>query len=103
MSKHARKTRPLVASSTVFTTNKNNFKMSDDGGEHVADQYDDANRAFLQSFMARGTLTLKEGQELLAAIFRVQEGLLRIHLKNYAKLIGSQEDQMQRKMLPKPI
>lgn len=30
--------------------------------------YNDANRAFLQAFMARGTLTFREGQKVLAAI-----------------------------------
>ena len=37
-------------------------------------QYNDGNRAFLQALMARGTMTFKEGQEVLAAIFTVQEG-----------------------------
>ncbi|KFZ25377.1 hypothetical protein V502_00143 [Pseudogymnoascus sp. VKM F-4520 (FW-2644)] len=39
-----------------------------------AAQYDDSNRAFLQAFMARGTLTFKEGRPLLAAIFSVKDG-----------------------------
>jgi len=34
----------------------------------LPDGYNDGNRAFLQAFMARGTLTLQEGQSLLAAI-----------------------------------
>lgn len=37
-------------------------------------QYDDSNRAFLQAFMARGTLTFKEARPLLAAIFSVKDG-----------------------------
>lgn len=36
--------------------------------------YLDGNRAFLQALMARGTMTLKEGQKVLAAIFTIQEG-----------------------------
>jgi hypothetical protein len=47
--------------------------MADDG-DHVAGQYNDSNRAFLQSFMARGTLNFKEAQDLLAAIFTVDSG-----------------------------
>jgi hypothetical protein len=39
-----------------------------------ADGYNDGNRAFLQAFFARGQMTLKEGQKILAAIFSVQEG-----------------------------
>ncbi|KFX89489.1 hypothetical protein V490_06990 [Pseudogymnoascus sp. VKM F-3557] len=39
-----------------------------------AGQYDDSNRAFLQAFMARGTLTFKEARPLLAAIFSVKDG-----------------------------
>ncbi|EKD21453.1 RING-like domain-containing protein [Drepanopeziza brunnea f. sp. 'multigermtubi' MB_m1] len=34
--------------------------------------YDDGNRAFLQSFMARGTMTLKQAKPMLAAIFTIQ-------------------------------
>ncbi|KAI0202496.1 Nse1 non-SMC component of SMC5-6 complex-domain-containing protein [Astrocystis sublimbata] len=40
----------------------------------VAGQYNDGNRAFLQAFLARGTLTLKEAKPVLAAIFSAQEG-----------------------------
>ncbi|KAL2136758.1 hypothetical protein VTI74DRAFT_1799 [Chaetomium olivicolor] len=36
--------------------------------------YNDANRAFLQAFMARGTLTFKEGQQILASIKSASEG-----------------------------
>ncbi|KFY47508.1 hypothetical protein V496_10625 [Pseudogymnoascus sp. VKM F-4515 (FW-2607)] len=39
-----------------------------------AGQYDDSNRAFVQAFMARGTLTFKEARPLLAAIFSVKDG-----------------------------
>ncbi|KAI1094875.1 Nse1 non-SMC component of SMC5-6 complex-domain-containing protein [Rostrohypoxylon terebratum] len=35
--------------------------------------YDDSNRAFLQAFMARGTLTFKQARPILAAIFTAQE------------------------------
>jgi hypothetical protein len=33
-----------------------------------ADGYDDANRAFLQAFMARSSMTLEDAQPILAAI-----------------------------------
>ncbi|KAL5334591.1 Nse1 non-SMC component of SMC5-6 complex-domain-containing protein [Aspergillus crustosus] len=36
-------------------------------------QYGDSNRAFLQAFMARSTLTVEEGQEILAEILSVKE------------------------------
>jgi hypothetical protein len=45
--------------------------MNADNGD-----YNDGNRAFLQALMARGTMTFKEGQKVLAAIFTVQEGQL---------------------------
>lgn len=45
--------------------------MEDD--DEVPGHYDDGNRAFLQAFMARGTLTFKEARPILAAIFSVQE------------------------------
>ncbi|KAI0873115.1 Nse1 non-SMC component of SMC5-6 complex-domain-containing protein [Hypoxylon argillaceum] len=42
--------------------------------EDFAGQYDDGNRAFLQAFLARGTMTFRESQPILAAIFTAQEG-----------------------------
>jgi hypothetical protein len=48
--------------------------MDADAADPAAEDYNDGNRAFLQAFMARGTLTLSEGQKILAAIFTVQEG-----------------------------
>jgi non-structural maintenance of chromosomes element 1 len=45
---------------------------ADDSAIH---HYNDGNRAFLQAIMARGTLNLKEGKVILAAIFTAQEGL----------------------------
>ncbi|KAI9887666.1 MAG: hypothetical protein M1823_000530 [Watsoniomyces obsoletus] len=36
--------------------------------------YDDSNRAFLQAFLARGTLTFEEAKPILAGIFTVKEG-----------------------------
>lgn len=33
--------------------------------------YNDSNRAFLQAFMARGTMTFEEAKPVLAAIFSV--------------------------------
>ncbi|TAQ85357.1 hypothetical protein B7494_g6325 [Chlorociboria aeruginascens] len=46
----------------------------DDAVDPSAAHYNDGNRAFLQALMARGTLTLQQGKELLAAIFTIQEG-----------------------------
>lgn len=40
----------------------------------MEDDYDDTNRAFLQALMGRGTLTLEQGQQILAAIFTAQTG-----------------------------
>ncbi|KAI1767751.1 Nse1 non-SMC component of SMC5-6 complex-domain-containing protein [Hypoxylon sp. FL1150] len=40
--------------------------MDEDETPH---RYDDGNRAFLQAFLSRGTLTFKEAQPILAAIF----------------------------------
>ncbi|RYP50972.1 hypothetical protein DL768_003638 [Monosporascus sp. mg162] len=45
--------------------------MDDEDG--IPHHYDDGNRAFLQAFMARGTMTFKEARPILAAIFSVQE------------------------------
>ncbi|KAL7628076.1 hypothetical protein AAE478_002273 [Parahypoxylon ruwenzoriense] len=41
--------------------------------DHLHRHYDDGNRAFLQAFMARGTMTFKEAQPILAAIFSAKE------------------------------
>ncbi|KAI0882790.1 Nse1 non-SMC component of SMC5-6 complex-domain-containing protein [Annulohypoxylon maeteangense] len=41
--------------------------------DDIPRQYDDSNRAFLQAFMARGTLTFKQAQPILAAIFTAAE------------------------------
>lgn len=48
--------------------------MDADGATHLTGHYNDSNRAFLQAFLARGTLTLKQAKPILAAIFTVQEG-----------------------------
>lgn len=40
----------------------------------MAESYNDGNRAFLQAFMARGTITLEDARTILAAIFTIQEG-----------------------------
>lgn len=37
-------------------------------------EYDDSNRAFVQAFLARSVLTLKEAQPILAGIFSISEG-----------------------------
>ncbi|KAL2266934.1 hypothetical protein VTJ83DRAFT_4211 [Remersonia thermophila] len=42
--------------------------MADDWEPPLPPGYNDAHRAFLQAFMARGTLTFREGRKLLAAI-----------------------------------
>ncbi|CAJ2512792.1 Uu.00g009110.m01.CDS01 [Anthostomella pinea] len=47
--------------------------MSDDDQDDIPARYNDGNRAFLQAFMARGTMTFKESQPILAAIFTAQE------------------------------
>ncbi|KAI1741239.1 Nse1 non-SMC component of SMC5-6 complex-domain-containing protein [Xylaria scruposa] len=47
--------------------------MDEDQDEPIG-QYNDGNRAFLQAFLARGTMTFKESQPVLAAIFTAQEG-----------------------------
>ena len=41
--------------------------MSDDEEEEA--RYNNTNRAFLQAFLARSTLTLEEAKPILAAIF----------------------------------
>jgi len=48
--------------------------MSSDAEHLAAGHYNDGNRAFLQSFLARGTMNLQEGKQVLAAIFTIQEG-----------------------------
>lgn len=48
--------------------------MDSDADDPAATQYNDGNRAFLQAFMARGTMTLKEAKLLLAAIFTAEDG-----------------------------
>lgn len=53
--------------------------MSDAGSD--AAQYNDGNRAFLQSFMARGTLTFEEAKPMLAAIYSIQEGLFQYDMQ----------------------
>lgn len=37
--------------------------------EDYQPEYNDSNRAFLQAFLARGTLTFKEARPILSAIF----------------------------------
>ncbi|RHZ65246.1 hypothetical protein CDV55_105561 [Aspergillus turcosus] len=41
---------------------------------HGANGYNDSNRAFLQAFMARSTMTFEEARPVLAAIFSAHEG-----------------------------
>ncbi|KAI1182420.1 Nse1 non-SMC component of SMC5-6 complex-domain-containing protein [Nemania serpens] len=46
--------------------------MDEDQDDFIG-QYNDGNRAFLQAFLARGTMTFKASQPILAAIFTEQE------------------------------
>lgn len=48
--------------------------MGDEWEPPLPAGYNDANRAFLQAMMARGTLTFREGQKLLAEILSASEG-----------------------------
>ncbi|KAL2196793.1 Nse1 non-SMC component of SMC5-6 complex-domain-containing protein [Corynascus similis CBS 632.67] len=48
--------------------------MDDDWEPPIPAGYNDANRAFIQAFMARGTLTFREAQKVLAAIKSAVEG-----------------------------
>jgi hypothetical protein len=48
--------------------------MDPDNEDAVVAQYNDANRAFLQAFMARGSMTIKQAKPVLAAILSVQQG-----------------------------
>ncbi|KAI1401558.1 Nse1 non-SMC component of SMC5-6 complex-domain-containing protein [Hypoxylon fuscum] len=45
--------------------------------DEIAHPYNDSNRAFLQAFLARGTMTFKESQPILASIFTAQDQLER--------------------------
>ncbi|KAI1376938.1 Nse1 non-SMC component of SMC5-6 complex-domain-containing protein [Hypoxylon crocopeplum] len=48
--------------------------MSDsDSDSDIPNRFDDSNRAFLQAFLARGTMTFREAQQVLAAIFTAQD------------------------------
>jgi hypothetical protein len=47
--------------------------MDDEWEPPIPAGYNDANRAFLQAFMARGTLTFREAQKVLAAIKSASE------------------------------
>ena len=44
------------------------------------DGYNDSNRAFLQAFMARSTMTFDEAKPVLAAIFSAQGSPLSFHI-----------------------
>lgn len=73
----SRHTKTCTAITNISFHNEelsNQFNMSDAGD--VA-QYNDGNRAFLQSFLARGTLTMEEAKPMIAAILSIQaKGLL---------------------------
>ncbi|KAB5535318.1 Nse1 non-SMC component of SMC5-6 complex-domain-containing protein [Coniochaeta sp. 2T2.1] len=52
-------------------SDREDSQMADDGAANngIPHGYNDTNRAFLQAFMSRGTMTFEEGQAVLAAIF----------------------------------
>lgn len=52
--------------------------MSNSGDE---DGYNDSNRAFLQAFMSRSTMTFEEAKPVLAAIFSVNGEIARTSIK----------------------
>lgn len=62
----------------------------DDSDDQPAAQYDDTNRAFVQAFMARGSLTFKEAQPVLAAIFTAKDGALLLSLPMMLLLVPNQ-------------
>ncbi|KAI0379811.1 Nse1 non-SMC component of SMC5-6 complex-domain-containing protein [Hypomontagnella monticulosa] len=67
--------------------------MEDDYEDDAPGHYDDGNRAFLQAFMARGTLTFAQAQPILAAIFTALE---RAERRN-------NEDQNPNEAEPQPV
>lgn len=48
--------------------------MSSDGEDVPEPDYTNGNRAFVQAFLARGTLTFKDAKPLLARIFTIESG-----------------------------
>ncbi|KAK0627240.1 Nse1 non-SMC component of SMC5-6 complex-domain-containing protein [Immersiella caudata] len=48
--------------------------MDQEAAPAAPDGYNDANRAFIQAFMARGTLTFEEAQKILAEITAILDG-----------------------------
>jgi hypothetical protein len=54
--------------------------MSNDVDE---DGYNDSNRAFLQAFMARSTMTFEEAKPILAAIFSAHGAQSACSFKNF--------------------
>lgn len=55
-----------------------NINMADDADS----QYNNSNRAFLQAFIARSTLTFEEAKPLLAAIFTAHGEFRTLHCEN---------------------
>ena len=51
-------------------------------------RYNNANRAFLQAFMGRSTLTLEEAKPIMAAIFTVH-GIILAYLGVYSRNLGT--------------
>ena len=51
-----------------------NATMEYDEVDPAVGHYNDGNRAFLQALLARGTMTIPEAKQFLAAIFTAQEG-----------------------------
>lgn len=58
--------------------------MSNDVDE---DGYNDSNRAFLQAFLARSTMTFEEAKPVLAAIFSTHGAQSTIFLRNCVEKI----------------
>lgn len=64
--------------SSVGVSNLASLNMADDADS----QYNNSNRAFLQAFIARSTLTFEEAKPLLAAIFTAHGKFRTLHCEN---------------------
>lgn len=69
--------KPLVADLAAITIfSLVGLYIANMASRSDGDGYDDSNRAFLQAFMARSTMTFAEARPVLAAIFSVHGILL---------------------------
>jgi hypothetical protein len=67
------------------------------------DGYNDSNRAFLQAFMARSTMTFDEAKPVLAAIFSAHGKFFFLHLLGNSLSDSSQKDEKSfKKTSPRP-